>query len=302
MAGGGTAHITRALIANGAIAAAKGAAAVATGSGAMLAETIHSAADCANQGLLLLGLHRAKKPPTESHPLGYGRALYFWSFLVALLLFSVGGLFSIYEGAHKLMHPEPISRVWLAAGILGFSVLVEGWAMAQALAEINKRRGKSTIGQYLRDSKDSDLIVVFGEDAAAILGLSVALVAVLLAHFTGNPLWDAVGTISIGVVLIAVAVFLSIEVKSLLLGEAADPEIVRAVKSAVEADPNFSAAHEIITLQQGPGEVLVALKVSCDPKLPAGRLSEAINALEAKLRELRPEIRWIWVEPDLPPQ
>lgn len=302
MAGGGTAHITRALLANAAIAAAKGAAAVATGSGAMLAETIHSAADCANQGLLLLGLQRAKQPPTESHPLGYGRALYFWSFLVALLLFSVGGLFAIYEGTHKLLHPEPISRVWLAAGILGFSVVVEGWALSQALGEINKRKGKLTTLRYLRDSKDSDLIVVFGEDAAAILGLSVALVAVFLAHVTGNPLWDAIGTVAVGVVLIAVAAFLSIEVKSLLLGEAADPGIVQAVRDAVEADPNFSGAHEIITLQQGPGEVLVALKVSCDSALPAGRLSEAINALEVTLRAKRPECRWIFVEPDLPPK
>lgn len=301
MAGGGTAHITRALVANAAIAAAKGVAAWLTGSGAMLAETIHSASDCANQGLLLLGLKRAARAPSETHPLGYGRALYFWSFLVALLLFSGGGLFAVYEGAHKLLHPEPVGKVWLAVAILVFSLAMEGWAFAQALGEIGKRRGKRSLWEYLRSSKDSDLIVVFGEDFAALLGLSAALAALVVAWATGNPRWDAAGSIVVGVVLILVAVFLAVEVKSLLIGESADPEIVEAVDRALKADARLGRAHEVVTLQQGPGEVLVTLKVDCDPKVSARELSDAINAFERRLRADRPEARWIFVEPDVLP-
>ncbi|MBI4422198.1 MAG: cation diffusion facilitator family transporter [Elusimicrobia bacterium] len=299
MAGGGTSVIVRALIANAAIAAAKGVAAAATGSGALLAETIHSASDCANQGLLLLGLRRARKPATESHPLGYGRALYFWSFLVALLLFTGGGLFSLYEGAHKLLHPEPIGRVWLGVAILGFSLAVEGWAFAQAVAEVDARRGGLPLLAYLRASKDSDLIVVFGEDLAALLGLGAALGALLVAQATGNPAWDAAGTVAVGVVLIAVAVFLAVEVKSLLIGESADPAIVEAARRLLESDARLRLVDPIVTLQQGPGEVLVALKLGCAPTLPARELSDAINAFEKRLRAERPEVRWIFAEPDL---
>lgn len=299
MAGGDTSHIMRALRANAAIAVAKGAVAAVTGSGAMLAETIHSAADCANQGLLLLGLKRAARPPSETHPLGYGRALYFWSFVVALLLFFGGGLYSVYEGIHKLRHPEPISRLWLAVGILGFSVVVEGWAMYSALAVIRRRSGGLPVWRFLRESKDSDLIVVFGEDLAALLGLAGALAAVLLAHATGNPLWDAAGTVAVGAVLIAVASFLAVEVKSLLIGESADPAIVEAARAAAAADGRITGVREVVTLQQGPGEVLVALKIRMDPGLPAAQLSDAINAFERRLRAARPEARWVFVEPDL---
>lgn len=302
MAGHGTSHITRALIANGLIAVVKGIAAFLTGSGAMLAETIHSAADCANQALLLLGLHRAKQAPSESHPLGYGRALYFWSFIVALLLFSVGGLFSVYEGVHKLLHPEPLGRVWIGIVILSFSVVVEGWALTQAISEIEKRRGKRSLWAYLRVSKDSDLVVVFGEDAAAILGLSAALVALLFAQFTGKPMWDALGSLAVGIVLIAVAAFLSVKVKSLLIGESADPDIVDAVQRVAAIDARLGYPHEIVTLQQGPSEVLVAFKIDCAPGMPAFELSTAINDFEKRLRKERPEVRWIFVEPDLLPE
>lgn len=299
MAGHGTAHITRALTANGLIALAKGGAAAATGSGAMLAEAIHSAADCGNQLLLLLGLSSARKPPTEQHPLGYGRALYFWSFIVALFLFSAGGVFSLYEGWHKLSHPEPLSKVWLGIVILAFSLAVEGWAMAQAVSEINKRRGEAPFWSYLLRSKDSDLVVVFGEDLAACLGLATAMVALLLAWGTGDPMWDALGSMSVGAVLVVVAAFLAVEVQSLMLGESADPAIVSCVQAAVRADPRLVTVSEIVTLQQGPGEVLVALKVACRPDLPAAELSRAINDFEKRLRGERPEVRWLFVEPDL---
>lgn len=302
MAGQGTAHITRALMANGAIAVAKGGAAWATGSGAMFAEAIHSAADCGNQALLMLGLGQARRAPTEKHPLGYGRALYFWSFIVALFLFSAGGVFSLYEGLHKLRHPEPINKVWLAILILAFSLVVEGWALAQAVSELHKRRGDCPFWKFLGESKDSDLIVVFGEDVAACLGLAGALAALVLAWATGNPMWDALGTMLVGGVLVVVAAFLAVEVKSLMLGESADPAILAAVRAAVAADPRLGTAHEIVTLQQGPGEVLVALKVACSPNVSAGDLSDAINAFEKRLRAARPEAKWVFVEPDLSAQ
>jgi cation diffusion facilitator family transporter len=299
MAGQGTAHITRALAANGAIALAKGGAAWATGSGAMLAEAIHSAADCGNQGLLLLGLGQARKPPSEAHPLGYGRALYFWSFIVALLLFSAGGVFSLYEGFHKLAHPEPLNKVWLGILILGFSLATEGWALSQAVRELHARRGSTPFWPYLGESKDSDLVVVFGEDVAACAGLAGAMGALILAWVTGNPMWDALGTILVGAILVVVAAFLSVEVKSLMLGESADPALVSAVKTAVAADARLGAPHEIVTLQQGPGEALVALKLACQPQLSAAELSSAINAFEVRLRAARPDAKWVFVEPDL---
>ncbi|MBI5595834.1 MAG: cation diffusion facilitator family transporter [Elusimicrobia bacterium] len=299
MAGHGTAHITRALTANGLIALAKGAAAAATGSGAMLAEAIHSAADCGNQVLLLLGLSTARRAPTEQHPLGYGRALYFWSFIVALFLFSAGGLFSLYEGWHKLSHPEPLTKVWLGIVILAFSLVVEGWALAQAVSELNKRRGEVPFWSYLSRSKDSDLVVVFGEDFAACLGLAAALAALALAWATGDPIWDALGSMAVGAVLVVVAAFLAVEVQSLILGESADPAIVASVRAAVGADPRLGKADEIVTLQQGPGEVLVALKIACRPDLPAAELSSAVNEFEKRLRKERPEVRWLFVEPDL---
>lgn len=302
MAGSGTAHITKALVANAGIALAKGVAAFTTGSGAMLAETIHSAADCANQGLLFLGLKRAGKAPDEKHPLGYGRSLYFWSFIVALMLFSVGGLFSIHEGVHKLLHPRPLGGVWLGVLILAFSLAIEGWALTQAVAEINKRKGGRSLWEYLGASKDSDLIVVFGEDTAAILGLAAALAALLLAQMTGNAMWDALGSVAVGAVLVLTAGFLSVKVASLLIGEAADPGIVDAVNRALGADGRLTIAGNVVSLQQGPGDVLVALKVGCAPNLTARELSDAINAFEERLRSDHPEVRWLFVEPDLPPE
>ena len=194
-----TSHIIQSLVANLVIACAKGVAAVFTRSGAMLAETLHSFADCGNQLLLLLGVRMSRRPPDDSHPLGYGRSLYFWSFMVALLLFSGGGVFSVYEGLHKLGHPEPVENPWVGVAILGFSLVLEGWATLGNVREMNRRRGETTFVQYLRDSKDSDLVVVFGENAAAVLGLVFALVALGLASVTGDPRWDAIGDRESGV-------------------------------------------------------------------------------------------------------
>lgn len=295
---GNTKHIIQSLLVNVAIAAAKGVAAVLTGSGAMLAETLHSTADCSNQLLLLLGVRESSKPPDESHPLGYGRDLYFYSFVVALLLFTGGGVFSIYEGIHKLSHPEPVENVWLGLGILLFSMVLEGWATWGNLKEMKKRRGNLSLIEYLKRTKDSDLIILFGENSAAVLGLSVAIVALLLAWKTGNGMFDSIGSIIIGVVLIGVAVFLGREVKSLLIGESADPVVAEAVKATVPDHPNVEAVLRLITVQQGPGEVLVAMKIRMKGGLSTKELVDSINKFEQAVHDRAPEIRWCFVEPD----
>lgn len=295
---GNTKQIFQSLAVNITIAAAKGVAAIFTGSGAMLAETLHSSADCANQLLLLLGVRASARAPDESHPLGYGRDLYFWSFVVALLLFSGGGVFSIYEGVHKLKHPEEVENVWLGLGILLFSILMEGWATWGNLKEMNKRRGAMPLFTYLRRTKDSDLIILFGENSAAVLGLLVAIIALLASHFLHNPMYDSFGSIGIGVVLIAVAVFLAREVKSLLIGESADPTVAAAVAKTVPNHPNIESVLRLITVQQGPGEVLVAMKVRLKSGLDTRGVVDSINAFEQAVHDEAPEVRWCFVEPD----
>jgi cation diffusion facilitator family transporter len=295
---GSSSEILKSLAVNVAIAAAKGVAAAFTGSGALLAETVHSSADCTNQILLLLGVKQAARPPDASHPMGYGRNLYFWSFVVALLLFSGGGVFSIYEGIHKLARPEAVDHVGWGIIILLFSLLLEGWATVGNLREMKVRRGKTPLVAWLRETKDSDLIVVFGENSAAVLGLTFALAALGLSLATGDGRWDAAGSIAVGLVLVGVAVFLAIEVKSLLIGEAADANIVDAVHASARR-PGLTEVLRIIAIQQGPGEVMVALKVRAQADLRADDLVTAINALERDLKSRRPEVRWCFVEPDI---
>ena len=298
MAGQGNAYIFRALAANFMIACAKGVGAFITGSGAMLAETLHSLSDCVNQVLLLVGIKQAARPPTEQYPLGQGRNLYFWSFMVAMLLFLGGGAYSIYEGLHKLQHPEPLSNPLIAIVILGVSLVIEGWAMSGALKAVKERRGTRPLIQYLRETKDSDLVVIFGEDLAACIGLALALIAVVIAAVTGDPLFDAVGTLCIGAVLIGVAVFLAVEVKSLLLGESADPGLREVIDKCAAEDPRIVKVLRTLTVQQGPGEIMVALKLQFKPDLTTTTLVEAINQFEQKLQERAPEVRWSFVEPD----
>lgn len=295
-----TAHIIQSLMVNLVIAVAKGVAALLSGSGSMMAETLHSFADCGNQLLLLLGVRKSRHAPTAAHPLGFGRALYFWSFMVALLLFTGGGLFSIYESIHKLRHPEPVGDMRLPLAILVFSLLLEGWATWKNIVELNKRRKGRPFFRFLSESKDSDLVVVFGENAAAVLGLALALVAVGLSALTGDGRWDAIGSLFIGVVLIGVALFLAIEVKSLIIGEAADPEIAAAVEQTIAEDPRITRLLRLITVQQGPGEVVVALKAGFVPSLTVEEVSRVINEFEDRLRARCPEVRWSFVEPDMP--
>ncbi len=295
-----TAHIFQSLAANFFIACIKGAAAYFTASGSMAAETVHSFADCGNQGLLLLGVKQTQRPADSLHPMGYGRALYFWSFMVAMLLFTGGGAFSIYEGVHKIAHPEPLEHVEIGIGILALSLLIEGGSTLSNIKEMNVRRREKPFFRYLRDSKDSDLIVVFGENAAASLGLIFAAAALAIAGVTGDARWDGAGSVAIGVVLVGVAVFLAREVQSLLVGESADEQIMAVVQKAAVDHPHILEILNLITIQQGPGEVMVAIKVHITPDLSVRQACEVINTFEATVRAQCPEVEWLFVEPDLP--
>ena len=295
----GTGHIIQSLVVNLVITCAKGFAAFMTASGAMLAETIHSFADCANQSLLLLGVKQSRRPADKLHPLGYGRAVDFWSFLVALLLFSVGGLFSIYEGFHKYNEPEKVTNIAWGVGILLFSLVLEGYAAYSNVMEINKRKGPGTFFSYIRNTKDSDLVVIFGENSAAVLGLAVALIALLAAYYTDDGRYDAMGSIAIGVVLISVAIFLYIEVKSLLLGESADEIITNKVEALTNNHPEILKLINCISIQQGPGEVLLCFKLKVKDSLTALEISKLTNNLEKEIRSTSPEVKWIYIETDL---
>ena len=287
-----------ALGANFSIFLAKAFAAFVTGSGAMLAEAVHSLADCGNQVLLLVGLKNAKRPPTPDHPLGQGKAIYFWSFLVALLLFSVGGAFSIYEGIHKLGSPEPLKWPWLAIGVLGFGIVAESFSMWGCLREVNKARGRHSLWTWFRESRQSELIVIFGEDLAALLGLVLALLAVVLTAITGNPLFDAIGTLAIGVLLVVIALFIAIEVKALLIGQGVDPEVKAEILRFLDARPEIARVFNLVTLQLGQ-DVMVAVKAEMSRDLSTRGVVDAINAVEKDLKAKFPEVRWSFFEPDV---
>jgi len=284
-----------ALGANFTIFITKGIAAFITGSGAMLAETVHSLADCGNQLLLLLGLRQARTPPSPDYPLGYGKAIYFWSFLVAVILFSVGGMFSVYEGIHKLQHPEPLKQWWWAVGVLVVSIIAEAVSMRACLVEVNKARGPRSLTRWFRESRQAELIVIFGEDLAALLGLIFALLAILLAVATGDPVWDAIGTLMIGVLLIVVAVFVAIEVKAMLIGQSADPEINTALKRFLEARPEVASVFSLITLQLG-NDLMVAVKAQLKRSNTAPE--DVINGIESEMKRQFPQVKWSFFEPD----
>jgi len=289
--------ILYAMGANGAIAIAKLAAAAITGSSAMLAEGIHSLADTGNQLLLLLGLKRSRRPPDDLHPLGYGKTIYVWSFIVAIILFSVGGMYSILEGWHKLHDPHALSWPWLAIAILLFAIFAESISLRTAIIEINKVRGPRSLWQWFHQSRASELIVIFGEDVAALLGLVFALLAVGLTMLTGNPVFDALGTLAIGILLIVIAVLIGVEIKAMLIGESIDPLEQARMFEFLGARPEVDQVLNMITLQLGT-DVLVSLKLRMDQ--PDGRrLVEEINSLERDFRAAFPQTVWLFVEPDL---
>jgi cation diffusion facilitator family transporter len=287
-----------ALGANLAIAVAKTAGAVFTGSSSMLAEAIHSYADCGNQALLIWGLKESGRAPTADHPLGFGKAIYFWSFIVALMLFSMGGLFSIYEGVHRLHESEPVKYAGVAVAILSFGFAAEGVSLWGCLREIAKERGEQTLWQWFRSSRQSELLVVLGEDLAALGGLAIALVFIGLAMLTGNPVWDAIGSIIIGVLLVIVAVLVGVEVKALLVGQSAEPRAVVAMRAHLQARPEVAQLYNLLTQQLG-GEIMLAVKARMVPQPSDVALVEAINRVEKSLRDAFPQLRWIFFEPDV---
>jgi cation diffusion facilitator family transporter len=289
--------ILYALGANLAIAAAKTGAAIATGSSSMLAEAIHSYADSGNQALLLLGMKQAKRPPSPDYPLGWGKALFFWSFIVALVLFSLGGLFSVYEGWHKLQATEPLSYPWIAVGILVFGLVAESVSLRACLQEVNKLRSGRSLWRWFRESRQSELVVILGEDLAALLGLALALVAILLTIFSGNPVWDALGSMAIGLVLIVVAILIAHEIKGLLIGQSADAETEMRLRNFLEKHENVERVLRLLTLQLGTS-LMVAVKAKMKGAT-AAELVEGINRTEKALRAEFPEIQWLFFEPDV---
>lgn len=287
-----------ALGANFAIFVAKAIAAVITGSGAMLAEAVHSLADCGNQGLLLLGINQAKRPPSPEYPLGYGKAIYFWSFLVALMLFSVGGMFSLYEGIHKLSSNEPLTSPWIAIGVLVFGIVVESISMRACMLEVNKARGTRSLWQWFRTSRQVELVVIFGEDLAALLGLVFALFAVVLSMVTGNPVWDAIGTLFIGALLIVVAIFISVEVKAMLIGQSVDPVVAQNMRAFFDEREEIDTVYNLVTLQLG-SDVMVSIKAKLRGEMSGSELIGRINAIEGDFKKRFPEVRFSFFEPDL---
>ena len=300
MAGSGdsTRAILFALGANFAIACAKGVAAFFTGSSAMLAETVHSLADCGNQLLLLFGMRQSKLPPSPDYPLGYGKAIYFWSFLVAVMLFTVGGMFSLYEGVHKLQHPQPLRYWWWAAGVLAFGVIAEGISMRACLQEVDKLREGRSLWRWFRSSRQSELVVILGEDFAALVGLTFALVAVLLTAWTGNPIWDAIGTVMIGALLIIVAVLVAVEIKAMLIGQSIDPAVQARMRRFLDERPEIGNVISLITLQLG-NDVMVSVQAEMREEQSAKSLALQINDVERALKQEFPNVRWSFFEPDV---
>ena len=286
------------MIANGGIAIAKFVAFVVTGSASMLAESIHSVADTSNQGLLLLGGKRAQRIADDEHQFGYGRERYFWAFVVALVLFSLGGLYSIYEGISKILHPHELTSIGWAIGVLILGIGLEGYSFNTALVEARKVKGERTWWEYIRTSRSPELPVVLLEDTGALLGLVIALVGVSTYAVTGNEIWDGIGTLSIGILLLVIAIVLTVEMKSLLIGEAATDANIAAMTTAVESTPGVNRIIDLRTQHIGPEELLIAGKIEFDRGFTNSRLADAVDAVEASIRAAVPMASRIYLEPD----
>lgn len=296
---GGTRAIIAALLANTGIALTKFIAFLISGSSSMLAESVHSLADTGNQGLLLLGGKRAKKAADASHPFGYGRERYVWAFVVAIVLFSIGGVFSIYEGVHKLEHPEPIRQAWLPIAVLVIAIVLESLSLRTALHESAPQRRGISLLTFVRRTKAPELPVVLLEDIAALAGLVLALIGVGLAVITGDGMWDGVGTVAIGILLIIVALVLGVETQSLLVGEGASEADAAAISAAALNGQDIEKIIHLRTLYLGPDELLVAMKVAVRGSDTAAGVAASIDAVEARVRAAVPAARVMYIEPDL---
>ncbi|MDQ4033693.1 MAG: cation diffusion facilitator family transporter [Actinomycetota bacterium] len=297
-AGGGTKAIVAALLANAGIAVSKFIGYVITGSSSMLAEAVHSVADTSNQGLLLLGQKRAQREATQAHPFGYGRDRYFYSFVVALLLFSLGSVFALYEGFHKLESHEPLTSPLVAIVILVVAIVLETLSFRTAIRESRPLKGDGTWWQFIRQAKTPELPVVLLEDAGALLGLVLALGGVGLSTLTGDPVWDAIGTLCIGVLLGVIAVILIIETKSLLIGEGSSPDELDHIHTAMVGGGVDRVIH-IKTQYLGPDELLIAAKIAVPAAMSTAEVAQIINEAEARVRSAVPAARVIYLEPDL---
>jgi cation diffusion facilitator family transporter len=294
---GGTKAIVAALGANLGIAVSKFVAFVFTGSSSMLAESIHSVADSGNQGLLLLGKKRSERDRTPQHPFGYGRERYFYAFIVALVLFTVGAVFSLYEGIHKMQHPEEVKAPIWAFTVLLIAIALEGYSFRTAIQESNHIRGTQSWVQFIRRAKAPELPVVLLEDFAALIGLVLALVGITIAVITGDGVWDGVGSVAIGLLLGVVAVVLAIETKSLLLGEGAGPEVDAQIIAALESVDEVDHVMHLRTQYIGPEELLVAAKIAVYHDDTAAEVAKGIDAAEIKIREMFPVAQLIYLEP-----
>ena len=287
-----------ALGANIVVAISKYVAAFITGSGSMLAEAIHSTADTGNQILLLVGMKQAKRPPNQNYPLGYGKAIYFWSFIVALMLFSIGGMFSVYEGIHKLDSTDTIEMPIVAITVLIISIFAEGTALWGAYREVRKDLNGRSLLKWFKETRRSELIILLGEDSAAIVGLTFALGAILLTVYTGNPVYDAFGGIMIGVLLIIVAFFVGKEIMSLLIGEGVEPQTEIEMSDFINSLEDVDTLLNIVTLQLG-NDVMLSVKVKMQPANSGVALVKMINAAEVLIKKRFPEVLWLFFEPDI---
>jgi cation diffusion facilitator family transporter len=295
----GTKAIIAALSANLGIAVTKFVAFALTGSSSMLAESVHSVADSGNQILLLWGGKEGRRRPDAKHPFGYGRGRYFWSFVVALVLFSMGGLFALYEAYEKLRHPEPIeSWQWVPVAVVAAAIVMESFSLRTAVRETRPVKGRQGWFRFIRNSKTPELPVVLLEDTAALLGLVLAGTGIGLTLFTGDGRWDAAGSAAIGVLLVVVAIILAVEMKSLLLGESPSAENLKAIEEAL-VGPGIASVIHLRVMHLGPEELLVAAKVEPDPELGIPELATAIDAAEARSRAAVPLDQTIYLEPDL---
>jgi cation diffusion facilitator family transporter len=297
-AGGGVKAIVAALLANAGIAVAKFVGFLITGSSSMLAESVHSLADTSNQGLLLLGRKTSQRKPTAEHPFGYGRDRYFYSFVVALLLFSLGSVFALYEGWHKIQHPEPLTSPLVAVAILVVAIVLEAFSFRTAITESRHLKGGLSWWQFIRQAKTPELPVVLLEDAGALFGLVLALGGVGLSVVTGDPVWDGIGTLCIGVLLGAIAIVLIVETKSLLIGEGASRSVLDTIVNELQSGRVRKVIH-IRTQYLGPDELLIAAKIGLEGSLSVSDVAAEIDAAEARVRERVPAARLIYLEPDL---
>jgi cation diffusion facilitator family transporter len=297
--GSGLRTVLAALAANLGIAATKFAAFVITGSASMLAESVHSVADSGNQALLLIGRSRARREETEEHQFGFGAERYFYGFLVAVVLFTVGAAFSLYEGVHRLLHPERLESPVVALVVLGVAGLLEGFSFRTAIRESNETRGRRAWPSFIRRAKAPELPAVLLEDFAALIGLALALFGVVLTWITGNGRWDGVGSLGIGVLLGCVAVILAIEMKSLLIGESANADVERAIVAALEDGPEVERVIHLRTLHVGPETLLVGAKIAVSREQSAAALVAGIDAAERRVRAAVPIAELIYLEPDL---